>query len=166
MNEYDLYIKGLSIPQINEMTGTPLSTLRFRFKKAGILRDRAEAIKKAGVDGRLGSGHRGKNREFTKEWKANISKAKSGKGKGRSVKPNGYIEITTGKNKGRMEHSVVVEQKIGRRLFANECVHHINHNRSDNRIENLQLMTRSDHAALHGKDTANKQKRNKKGQFK
>lgn len=42
-----------------------------------------------------------------------------------------------------------MEQKIGRKLERNEIVHHINGNTRDNRIENLQLMTLSEHTKLH-----------------
>lgn len=38
-----------------------------------------------------------------------------------------------------LEHRVVVEQKIGRRLLPSERVHHINGVRDDNRPENLEL---------------------------
>ena len=48
-----------------------------------------------------------------------------------------------------MEHRLVMEEHIGRYLAEDEVVHHINHNRSDNRLENLQLMTHKEHAALH-----------------
>ena len=48
-----------------------------------------------------------------------------------------------------MEHSYVVCKHIGRKLEANECVHHIDRNRTNNSIENLQLMTMSDHTLLH-----------------
>ena len=46
------------------------------------------------------------------------------------------------------EHRLVMEKHIGRYLKRKEVVHHINHNRLDNRIENLQLMTNS---SLHMK---------------
>lgn len=47
------------------------------------------------------------------------------------------------------EHILVMEKKIGRYVQPGEVVHHINHNRKDNRIENLQLMTASEHSRLH-----------------
>ena len=48
-----------------------------------------------------------------------------------------------------MEHIFIMEQHIGRPLTDNECVHHINFIRNDNRIENLKLMTIHDHMSYH-----------------
>lgn len=49
----------------------------------------------------------------------------------------------------RSVHRVVMERFLGRPLQESECVHHKNHNKLDNRIENLQLMTASEHGDLH-----------------
>lgn len=39
--------------------------------------------------------------------------------------------------------------KIGRRLSDNEVVHHKDHNPNNNNIDNLELMTNSEHASWH-----------------
>lgn len=47
------------------------------------------------------------------------------------------------------EHRYIMEQHLGRKLAVSEVVHHKNHNRSDNRIENLEVMDHGDHTRLH-----------------
>lgn len=50
----------------------------------------------------------------------------------------GYMRYT--KNKKKIwRHREVMEEHIGRRLFPHEKIHHLNGNRSDNRIENLEI---------------------------
>lgn len=48
-----------------------------------------------------------------------------------------------------LQHRLVMERHLGRFLSDDEVVHHVNENPSDNRIDNLQVMTQSEHAALH-----------------
>lgn len=49
-------------------------------------------------------------------------------------------------------HTVVMERAIGRYLDRDEVVHHINHIKNDNRLENLALMNRHEHHSMHMKE--------------
>lgn len=49
----------------------------------------------------------------------------------------------------RDEHRALMEQHLGRKLNRDEVVHHINGNKRDNSIENLQVMPLSDHSRMH-----------------
>lgn len=74
---------------------------------------------------------------------------------GRSIDADGYVWIYAPDHpcahEGKyLEHRMVVEESIGRRLSSNEHVHHLNGVRDDNRVENLVVLSRSDHAIEHG----------------
>ena len=64
----------------------------------------------------------------------------------------GYMEIKTTNGAWRLEHRVVMEEKLGRPLAPRENVHHINGQRDDNRPENLELWTRSQPSGVRAAD--------------
>lgn len=88
-----------------------------------------------------------KEREKNPMWKG-----------GRWVNKEGYIWIYTPKHpycttEGYVkEHRLVMEKHIGRYLKRKEYIHHINGVKNDNCIENLQIMSPSEHAIHHWAD--------------
>jgi len=59
------------------------------------------------------------------------------------AKDNGYI----------FEHRLVVEKNIGRILKPEEKIHHLNGDKLDNRFENLEIITQSEHTHKHKRDS-------------
>ncbi len=62
---------------------------------------------------------------------------------------DGYRRIKVADNLWRQEHVVIAEMMIGRALEKDEVVHHRNGQKRDNRPDNLQVVTKSEHAHIH-----------------
>ena len=50
------------------------------------------------------------------------------------------------------EHRFLMEQKFDRFLRSDEIVHHINGNKIDNRIKNLEILTKQNHIKYHSNE--------------
>lgn len=77
---------------------------------------------------------------------------------GRSIAPNGYVIIRVGVGQPMAdvrgyayEHRIVASEKIGRLLARKDHVHHINGVKSDNRPENLEVVSSQEHRKRHRK---------------
>lgn len=110
-----------------------------------------------------------KSYDRRKNLPENLNWDKNGNWKGGVIKrKDGYILIriasipqkATGA-RYKLQHRVVMERKLGRPLLRSEVVHHINHNKSDNRIKNLKVISQSKHATEHYKE----RKKDKKGRL-
>jgi len=153
-NFIGLYVdKEMSIREVSKATGIAASTLRRMLEESGVLRSPHDAQVMAGIKGKKGGHLVGKPRPVSDKTRTKMSEGRqrwaARSARGVSLKPSGYIEITMGANKFRNEHTVVMETHIGRKIQSNEAVHHRNGIKTDNRIENLQLLNNKEHSKLH-----------------
>lgn len=112
------------------------------------------------------NGHQNKGKKLPYTLKA--EKNHNWKG-GKVIDDHGYIKIrceghprATKYGNYVFEHILVMEKHLGRYLTLNEEIHHKDHNRQNNNISNLILMTTSDHSKLHNKEKREKLELNKR----
>lgn len=74
---------------------------------------------------------------------------------GKKFNRSGYVLVLAKghpmaeRNGYMMEHRLVMSTHLGRTLSKDEDVHHINGNKTDNRIENLEVINHSEHTIMH-----------------
>ena len=82
------------------------------------------------------------------------------------LQKNGYITICIN-NKRYYQHRLIIEKFLGRKLKKDEQVHHKNGIKTDNRIENLEVVKLGEHQKRHalenhfGKNRIGKEPKNK-----
>lgn len=65
------------------------------------------------------------------------------------VDQRGYKRVLTGVGEYSLEHRIIAEESSGNGSTHNKVVHHKNGDTLDNRKDNLDIMTSSEHARLH-----------------
>lgn len=159
--------------QIARLVGVQFQTIGKWMKKYGL---------KPRPYGTTGLGYRFMGHVLSEETKNKISKAHTGKKLsfehiakiiknlshfsgdkslswkgGRWIDKTGYQEVYCPDQSTRSkpyikEHRLVMQLYLGRKLLSSEHIHHLNGNKLDNRIENLILLSNSEHRKLHGLD--------------
>ena len=59
------------------------------------------------------------------------------------------VVIPEEENRVQVEHRVIMERHLGRKLASTEIVHHIDGDKLNNSLDNLVITTRADHANMH-----------------
>jgi len=105
-------------------------------------------------------GHKGKKGPNHPTWKG-----------GSRVSEDGYIRSYAPdhpwprKSGYVFEHVRVMELQIGRRIALNEVVHHKDHNRQNNALENLELQLAGAHSRHHRQLDTHLRERDSHGRF-
>lgn len=68
--------------------------------------------------------------------------------KDRKLSKGGYITMRVNRT-SKYLHRIIVENDIGRKLSKAEFVHHVDGNKLNNDISNLEIISNSDHAKIH-----------------
>ena len=89
------------------------------------------------------------SRENNGSWKGGRNKLKSGYIIVWIPSNSPFITMMNGNGNNILEHRLVMAQHLGRCLESWEVVHHINHVRNDNRIENLAIIDGRKHSGFH-----------------
>ena len=159
---HDLYItQKLPMSKIAERYGVSPATILHRCRRYNIpTRAQRDTFTFKGLTHEKSAkdaiSHAHKGRVMSAETRRKLSESRKDGGIGHKKKrSDGYVAIyfpdhpRSTKAGYIQEHILVMECLLGRHLNKGEVVHHINGKKDDNRKENLELMTVSEHMRLH-----------------
>lgn len=169
--------EGLSGREIAERLGCSAAAICLRMKNAGIkarsMHDYPPTQKQ--IDAWRRNGEYISRLPQTQEARSTNGKKNRGRrrrddyefGGHEKLRGDGYIKVYVPEHPNAtkdgyvMKHHLVMEQHLGRIIPDGYVVHHINHDRADNRLENLKLMTFKEHSGLHMKERHDARRNNK-----
>ena len=70
-----------------------------------------------------------------------------------SQRDDGYLYITSKMNNGKLLHRLIFEKEYGS-IPEGYCIHHIDGNKLNNSIDNLEMLPKSEHHHLHNNGEA------------
>lgn len=161
------YESGMTMKQIAELCKCSKFSIYVRLKDAGVktrsvedypVTDKQREARRKNGKASLGVKRSDETRKRISDAKKKYRKRNDYEfGGHEKLRTDGYISVfvpnhpTATKDGFVLKHRLVMEQHLGRLLEKGEDVHHINGIRNDNRIENLQILSHSDHTRLHWK---------------
>lgn len=129
---YELFESGSMLSEIVTELGTNRETIRQYLLKRYTPKQKRAIVRK---------NFKQSKGEASPNWKG-----------GKEVTKAGYVRLWISKDQRVLEHRLVMEQHLGRKLNRAEVVHHINGNNADNRLANLELTTLSEDMRRHQLD--------------
>lgn len=141
----ELYQQGATSREVAERFGLSCNAVCARLRKAGVpIRPRGESLSLAIARGRRRTFDGRDNPKYRAREITGVVRTDGYRG---LIIPGHPMADANGMV---LEHRKIVADWLGRPLLSEEVVHHRNHDRTDNSLVNLQVMSQSEHARAHG----------------
>jgi hypothetical protein len=139
---YELYLSGLSLEQVAKEIGVTRQAVFKAFQQRGLKMRNRMIITQTGYESL--TKHKPPKSGMTERV---YRKFQMYEGKKFTLRNNGYYAATTG---NRVKMHRYVWQKFNGSIPIGFDIHHINEDKEDNRIENLECLSKSEHTRKYG----------------